>query len=153
MGADRGRCDPVGFRAGNIRPRKEELEGDLIGALKTTARICAGAFAFAFLVIGCNHTGAGHVSGFIACGFCVAVFLLLRIRTKGDARREQVERERSKERMARIEAERAQAANYPAESRVDDGTGRLRGLLIGATVLQVLAFPFLVIADLLKMQK
>lgn len=125
-----------------------------MGALKTTARICAGVFAFAFLVIGCNsHTDAGRVGGFIACGLCVLVFLLLCIRTKGDARREQVEQERSKERMAMIEADRAQATDYPADASEDDGTRRLRGLLIGASVLHVLAFPFLVLADLIKSQK
>lgn len=124
-----------------------------MGALKTTARICAGVFAFAFLVIGCNHTGAGRVGGFIACGLCVIVFLLLKIPTKGDARREQVERERNRARMERIEAEQARATSYPAEPDAPRQRDPLKGFLIGATVLHVLALPFLVIADLLKMQK
>ena len=124
-----------------------------MGALKTTARICAGAAAFAFLVIGCNHAGAGRVGGFIACGLCVAAFLLLKIPTKGDARREQVERKRNRARMERIEAEQTRAANYTTETDAPRRRDPLKGFLIGATVLHVLAFPFLVIADLLKMQK
>ena len=125
-----------------------------MGALRTTARICAGVFAFAFLVIGCNsHTDAGSAGGFAMCGLCLLVFLLLCIPTKGDARRKQARNERRRANAARIEAERARAANYPAETRVNEGADRLRGVLIGATVLHVLAFPFLVIANLLKMDK
>lgn len=124
-----------------------------MGALKTTARICAGVFAFAFLVIGLDHTGAGRVGGFIACGLCVLAFLLLKIPTKGDARREQVERERNRARMERIEAEQARAANYPAEGDAPRQHDPLKGFAIGATFLHVLASPFIIIANLLKMQK
>lgn len=124
-----------------------------MGYLKTTLKITAFVFAFAFLVIGCNHTGTGRVGGFVMCAVCAVVGLLFCIPTKADAERKRIRNERREANAARIEAERSRIADQPAPIDGARNGDPLKRFLIGATVLQVLAFPFLVIADLLKMQK
>ena len=72
--------------------------------------------------------------------------LLLFLSNKGAARRRRAKEERRRANATRIEAGRAEIGSTR-------NTDKLQGALIGATLLHVLAAPFIIIAHLLKMQK
>ena len=118
-----------------------------MGYLKTTLKITAFAFAFAFLVIGLDSSGSGRVGGFVMCAVCAVVGLLFCIPTKADAERKRIRNEQREANAAR------QVSDYPTETNPARNADKLKGAGIGATVLHVLASPFIILANLLKMQK
>ena len=117
-------------------------------ALKTVLAIACGATAFFFLVMSGSGGASGAtvgIGGFVL--FALLAFLFGR-KTKADVGRIERQRQRSEEwstAIGDVVAER--------ETREPDQGQKVKGVLVGATVLHVLAAPILMLRDLLKMQK
>ena len=108
-----------------------------------TIVFASAAFTFFFISL---EKGVGQVPAMVLFVLCVLLALAFGRRTAAD--KERIARE--KERTAAWAEVFAGAKGDPEPKREGDP---LKRLLIGAIVLQVLAFPFMVVWDLMKNQK
>lgn len=114
-------------------------------AFKTIMAIICGAAAFFFLVM-LAQPGAGQVPSIVL--FVVCALLTVAFARKTPADREQIAKQRQKTATWVDAVSDTMASQEPRQAG-----DPLKRTLVGATVLHVLAFPFLVLRDLLKMQK
>ena len=114
-------------------------------AFKTIMAIVCGTAAFFFLVMSAQP-GAGQVPSIVLFLACALLTFAFARRTSAD--KEKIAKQRQKT------ATWVDAVSDTMVSREPRRAGDpLKRMFVGATVLQVLAFPFLVLRDLLKMQK
>ena len=114
-------------------------------ALKTVLAIIFGTAAFFFLVMS-SQGGAGQVPSIVLFVICALLALAFGRKTAAD-----------RERIANQKGKRATWHDAVAETsgipRIPRGGRSGRRLLAGATVLHALSAPFIILKDLLKLQK
>ena len=112
---------------------------------KTVMAIAFGSAAFFFFFMSFKE-GIGQVPSMVLFAICVLITFAFGRKTAAD--RERIARQRQK--AAAWANVLASFASEPAPEHRGDP---LKKYLVGAVVLQVLAFPFLVLKDLMEMQK